>query len=209
MPALTFAALDWQSAAMPGSNGPVELARLPSMDDNAFRAFVRFPAGWARPGAGHYAVPEEFLVLEGGLSLDGRTWHAGGYAWIQAGRVRTGSRSTAGCLAFAWFGGPPRWVVGDAAAPATDVDLQLAHWRDAPLSDLGDGLHARVLRAGTEHSTWVVEEAALGKLAKLGAACEALSLVDHTWTWNEPADATASRGGALLVRTRSDFALRE
>ena len=200
MPALTFAALEWQTAPMPGSNGPVELARLPLLGDQAFRAFVRFPPGWARPDAGHYVVPEEFMVLEGDLTLNGRTWHEGGYAWIPAGRVRKGSRSTGGCLAFAWFGGVPRWVAGDAAIPVSDIDVHFAHWREAPIRDAGDGLHARVLRAATDHSTWVVEEAAPGKLAKLGAACEMLSLVDHTLSWNEPVDATASRGGALLLR---------
>ena len=70
MPALAFAELEWQSAPMRGSNGAVALARLPDLGDGAFRAFVRFPAGWSRPGAGHYAVAEQFLVLGGDLTLD-------------------------------------------------------------------------------------------------------------------------------------------
>jgi hypothetical protein len=48
---------------MPGGSGPVEIALLPRLPDEGFRAFVRFPRLVA-PEVGHYAVPEEFLVLE-------------------------------------------------------------------------------------------------------------------------------------------------
>ena len=97
---------------MPGANLPVQLARLPELSDGAFRAFVRFPAGWSRPSAGHYPVAEEFLVLEGELRLNAATWRGGGYAWLAANRVRADSCSEPGCLAFAWFAGMPRWIPG-------------------------------------------------------------------------------------------------
>ena len=73
---------------MPGGSGPVQLALLPRLPDNAFRAFVRFPPGWSRPEAGHYPDPEEFVVLEGELGLNGMTWRAGDYAWIPARCLR-------------------------------------------------------------------------------------------------------------------------
>ena len=199
MPVVAFDALEWHSAPMPGGNGPVELARLPQLDDQAFRAFVRFPAGWARPGAGHYAVPEEFLILDGDLSLNGTTWKTGGYAWIPAHYVRSGSSSVGGCLAFAWFGGLPRWLAGDAATPAIDALVHFAHWRAA--SETGPGTHA--LRAGPEHSTWIVEPAAAQPAALPGDARESLCLQDNAWAWKDPADLAVNLPGTLLVRLRS------
>jgi hypothetical protein len=108
---LSFASLTWREAPMPGA-APVEMALLPKLPDGGFRAFVKFPAGWSRPDAGHYAVAEEFLVLEGGLSLNGKSWTRGELAWIPAWTLRRGLGSTTGCLVFAWFGGTPRWVPG-------------------------------------------------------------------------------------------------
>jgi len=68
---------------MPGAS-PVEMALLPKLADGGFRAFVRFPPGWSRADLGHYAVAEEFVVLEGSLSLNGQTWGASAHVWIPA-----------------------------------------------------------------------------------------------------------------------------
>lgn len=108
---------------MPGAT-PVEMALLPKLPDNGFRAFVRFPAGWSRRDVGHYAVPEEFLVLEGELGLSGRTWKAGSLVWVPAWQRRHDLRSDSGCLVFAWFGGTPRWVPGE---PGEKTDPRRLH----------------------------------------------------------------------------------
>ena len=200
MAVVAFNALEWHSAPMPGSNGPVELARLPQFDDQAFRAFVRFPAGWARPGAGHYAVPEEFLILDGDLSLNGITWKTGGYAWIPARRVRSGSSSAGGCLAFAWFGGMPRWVAGEPAAPTSEAEVSFMHWCEAPQRAMDENLNARELRGGTEHATWLVEQATSDMVRKLGASHEALCLRDRAWTYDGPIAPSIGDTGAWLVR---------
>jgi hypothetical protein len=114
---LAFASLSWREAPMPGAS-PVSMALLPKLPDDAFRAFVRFPAGWSRPGVGHYAVAEEFFVLEGELGLNGRTWKAGELAWIPAWTRRENLESASGCLVFAWFGGTPRWLPGEPTVKA-------------------------------------------------------------------------------------------
>jgi hypothetical protein len=119
---------------MPGANAPVQLARIHTGEEGSFAALVRFPPGWSRPASGHYAAAEEFLVLEGDLGFNGVVWRAGSYAFIAAGRVRTGSRSAQGCLALAWFAGAPRWIAGEPAEPAGDADPSFADWRDAPLA---------------------------------------------------------------------------
>jgi hypothetical protein len=120
---LSFASLSWREAPMPGAR-PVGMALLPKLPDNGFRAFVRFPAGWSRPDVGHYAVPEEFLVLEGQLGLNGRIWNARELAWIPAWTSRKNLQSDSGCLVFAWFGGTPRWIPGE---PAAKADARRAH----------------------------------------------------------------------------------
>jgi hypothetical protein len=113
---LAFASLTWREAPMPGAT-PVQMALLPKLDDGGFRAFVRFPKGWSRPDVGHYAVPEEFVVLEGRLGLNGNTWDKGGHAWIPAFERRRDLGSATGCLVFAWFGGTPRWIPGEPTQP--------------------------------------------------------------------------------------------
>jgi hypothetical protein len=110
---------------MPGA-GPVQMALLPKLPDGGFRAFVRFPAGWWRADVGHYAVAEEFLVLEGEISLNGRTWTKGELAWVPAGQRRHDLGSRTGCLVFAWFGGTPRWIPGEATPSAAGPRNQTA-----------------------------------------------------------------------------------
>jgi hypothetical protein len=117
---------------MPGANAPVALALVSTGDEGGFGALVRFPAGWSRPGAGHYAIAEEFLVLEGDFGFNGSIWRAGSYAWIAPRRVRSGSRSESGCLALAWFEGVPRWIAGEPAEPPTAADASYADWHAAP-----------------------------------------------------------------------------
>lgn len=114
-----FADLRWTDGAMPDASGPVRIAVLPARDDGWFRAFVRFPLGWAREVAGHYGVTEEFIVLEGALAIDGTAWGVGSLVRVPGGLVRSDTRADQGCLAFAVFEGFPEWSSG---APATPVE---------------------------------------------------------------------------------------
>ena len=185
---------------MPGGNGPVELVPLAHPGDRAFRALVRFPAGWERPGPGHYAVPEEFLVLAGELSIGEVTWTAGGYAWIPARRTRTATLSRTGCVAFAWFGGLPRWVPGSAALPADGENEHFAHWRESPRRTLRDGALIRELRIGPEHATWIVEPCGDSARVLPVAGCESLDLDTFRWTAGTPATPDTPTRSPLLVR---------
>ena len=140
---------------MPGAS-PVAMALLPKLPDGGFRAFVRFPAGWFRPDVGHYAVAEEFLVLEGELELNGISRKRGDLAWIPAWTLRRDLGSTTGCLVFAWFGGTPRWIAGEPARAA----------------------------AGPRNRT-SIEGPELVRLLP-GEARETLSLDDYTWRATRP-----------------------
>ncbi|MGQ0653092.1 MAG: hypothetical protein ACT4P4_12645 [Betaproteobacteria bacterium] len=59
---------------MPGGSGPVQLARLPKLADNGFRAFVRFPAGRTR------AEPRSLLRSDPGCLVF--AWFAGVPRWV-------------------------------------------------------------------------------------------------------------------------------
>ena len=109
---LAFASLTWREAPMPGAS-PVEMALLPKLPDGGFRAFVRFPKGWLRPDVGHYAVAEEFVVLEGALSPNGRRGTRAATRGSRPLRAARDLASATGCLVFAWFGGTPRWIPGE------------------------------------------------------------------------------------------------
>jgi hypothetical protein len=147
---LAFASLSWREAPMPGA-GPVAMALLPKLPDNGFRAFVRFPAGWSRADVGHYAVPEEFLVLEGKLGLNGRIWNAGELAWIPAWTLRRDLQSASGCLVFAWFGATPRWIPGEPA-PAAEGPRNHTRIEDGELVRVVPGLMRETLNL--DDYTW-------------------------------------------------------
>ena len=200
MATVSFAALEWQAAPLPGSDAPAQLARLPGAADGAFRAFVRFPAGWSRPGAGHYPVAEEFFVLEGDLRLNGITWREGGYAWIPANRVRSASRSESGCLAFAWFAAAPRWIPGEPGQAALSDDVRFAHWRDVPEHTIAGGGHGRQLRAGPEHQTWIVQGRQVAQLAASGMRCETLGLSDRAWRPEAGDESPQDPSGTVYAR---------
>ena len=155
---------------MPGGSGLVQLARLPDLADGAFRAFVRFPAGWSRPAPGHYAVPEEVLLLEGDLELSGHAFRAGSYAWLPAGWLRSAMRTEGGCLAFAWFSRAPRWISGESpqAARTKAVILHKPHG---------------TLYDGPEHHTRVIAGRQLERLAVESRVCETLDLRDWSWSF--------------------------
>ncbi|MFM9886177.1 MAG: hypothetical protein ACKVQT_24380, partial [Burkholderiales bacterium] len=150
-----FQDLAWIDAPMPDGSGPVQLAQLPALDDQAFRAFVRFPAGWSRPATGYYPVHEEVFVIEGDLTFNDDAWHAGGYAWIPAHATRRGLRSEQGALVLAWFSGPPRWKCGVSPTASQEAMTTIASWQSIPAVEIGGMPQTHVLRDTGDHRTWV------------------------------------------------------
>ncbi|WP_157963695.1 cupin domain-containing protein [Actinocorallia populi] len=113
--------LAWADVAMPASSAPVRLVRLHADEATGSSvSLVRFPPAWTRPGTGHYTCAEEFAVLDGRISVSGVDHPAGTHAYLPGLATRAASAAGAGgCLAVAWFSGPPRWRDGVAdGAPA-------------------------------------------------------------------------------------------
>lgn len=117
---------DWATFRIPGSDRPVRMQRLHV--DPATKAsvsVVSFPPGWRREERGHYTCAEEFLVMEGDLSVSGGSFGAGDYVFLPPGNVRESSFTADGCLAVAYFSGRPEWVVGDPADPVDQAAVHL------------------------------------------------------------------------------------
>lgn len=103
--------LRFRPVTIPGSAPNVDLVRLHvDAARSASVSLVRFPAGWQRPGSGHFPCAEEFHVLRGELVVSGVRYAEGDYAYLPPRVTRTDSASPTGCLALAWFSGPPTWV---------------------------------------------------------------------------------------------------
>lgn len=110
---------DWFDLVIPDSAPSVRLVRLHvDPTTKASVSLVAFPAGWRRPGVGHYVSGEEFFVLQGSLTVSGQDYLPGSWAWIPPYASRSDSCADSGALALAWFSGPAYWLssAGDATA---------------------------------------------------------------------------------------------
>jgi hypothetical protein len=184
---LSTATLAWRELTMPGSTPPVRTAQLCSSPTGASTFAVRFPAGWRRPGTGHYLVAEQFVVLDGTLEVSGVRYAAGDAGHLPAAADRTDSGSDHGCLAVAWFEGPPRWI---AAAGAGAV------------AGGGHAIVADVL-AGTElggGATVVADPATLVP----HAPAELLWVAARTWCVVLPGEPVPPLPGPAVVRIWQD-----
>ena len=109
----------WRPVPMPGANRDLDLVRLASSRDR-FAIHGRFPAGFERLVPGGYAAPEELLVLEGQLELEGVTYRRGDLTVVPGWYRRTAMRSPDGCRLLAWFGGLPKFLPADRLEPCRE-----------------------------------------------------------------------------------------
>ncbi|MCD9198713.1 cupin domain-containing protein [Aeromicrobium wangtongii] len=109
---LTAAEQPWREVPMPGANQGLRVVPLASAG-STFAILTRFPEGFERLTPGGYRCAEEFLVLDGHLQIEGRTFARGDLTYIPAGFLRTSMIAPEGCTALAWFGGPATFVEAD------------------------------------------------------------------------------------------------
>jgi hypothetical protein len=185
--------LDWVAFQMPGGTMPVRLALLRTDARGGPTSLVRFPAGFRRPDAGRYEVAEEFVVLEGSLSMTGTTYSAPRWVYVPAEATRADTVAEAEVLALARFDGKARWHTGPATN-ATPNDDALERTFDA-VSPFG---RARLLRRAPGESTWFVAR------AEPGPAPVTLELLDpaaRIWAWVPAGEEIPDVPGPCIVRT--------
>ncbi|MFI0353377.1 hypothetical protein [Actinomadura sp. 9N407] len=189
--------LPWKPFTIPGSTPAVDLMRLEADPaDGASTLLVRFPPGWNRPGPGHYLSGEEFVVLEGALTVSGVLYGPGDRGWVPAGATRRDSGTETGALALAWFSGAPAYVEGEAAEPSGRT-AERTPLLTVPIPDGG-----LPLRSGDTGETRLYERAP----ASFAAAARVL-WPDGTdgprWTAFGPGDPVpAGRAGRAFVHLR-------
>jgi hypothetical protein len=119
---LHAADLPWRSITIPGSAPKVGLVRLHAdTRTSASVSLVRFPAGWDRPGVGHYQCAELFVVLDGSIEVSGVHYAEGYYGYLPARASRIDSRSREGCLAVGWFSAVPAWSADPPLVPPDEA----------------------------------------------------------------------------------------
>lgn len=104
-----------------GATPEIGVKRL-SVDEEsgASTALVELPAGWHRPGTGHYLADEEIYLISGDLTVSGIRYTEHCYSFLPAGYTRTTSFSEGGALALAFFSGRASWIDGEAPAGTLD-----------------------------------------------------------------------------------------
>jgi hypothetical protein len=109
--------IPWCSGLYGGARADVESKQL-SLDDSdgSSTQIVRYPAGWSRPEPERLLAHEEFLVLDGAIEINGRTYARHCYAFLPAGFLRERAHSANGAVLLTMFYGEPRAVAGRTGA---------------------------------------------------------------------------------------------
>ncbi|TWB20359.1 uncharacterized protein DUF4437 [Nitrospirillum amazonense] len=109
--------IPWQPHTLWGLRDGVE-AKVLSHDDatGAVSMLVRYPAGFTAP-ASRLVVDEEFLVLDGTLTMAGQEYGHLAYAHLPAGYERGGLDSPGGAVVLTFLSAAP-----DRAVPVTGYD---------------------------------------------------------------------------------------
>jgi hypothetical protein len=178
---LTGADPRWRDVPMPGATAPFALTRLASAA-GAFVVYGRFPAGFARDVAGGYTVAEEFIVLDGDLTIGPATYRRGDLTVIPAGYVRPGMSTVDGCTVLAWFDGPAEFH------PAGELP-------DAR----SDGLTSVCVDPGSR-SRGLPRGWTLGSLAAPAASGDEVTADLRTWRRLAPGDRAAPTSFVRLER---------
>lgn len=99
--------LPWRSGDLGGIRPGVQFKELSRDEANgACSLLVRYPAGWHGTG-GVLSVDDEFLVLDGALTIGGRQYGPMAYAHLPAGFDAGAWTSQAGAVVLEFFSGHP------------------------------------------------------------------------------------------------------
>lgn len=92
-------------------------SKVLSIDDAGTDAttLIRYPAGWSRTAPEHVAVHEEFLVIDGAITIDGRTYDKHCYGFFPAGYTREKAASPKGAVLLTMFYDRPQVKAGKGA----------------------------------------------------------------------------------------------
>ena len=100
--------LPWVAGDLWSVRPGIEAKTLSLDDDNgAASLLIKYPAGWRLDREGALSVDEEFLVLEGELSIGHQTYRDKSYAHLPAGYGRGSMTSASGAVVLTFISGHP------------------------------------------------------------------------------------------------------
>lgn len=161
--------LPWKTLGT-GASRPGAEARALSYDPatKAVSVVMRYPKGWAMPDAHYLPCDEEFLVLDGVLSVGSVDYRRGDYAYLPAGMPRPNMASETGAVVLTFFEGPHASVFADAPVGLYDparliakIETEKMPWgqpSDPLVAALANHPGRKVLRddARTGERTWIL-----------------------------------------------------
>jgi hypothetical protein len=105
-------ALPWQASPYDGRFAGTQIKGL-SRDDESGAAslLVRYPAGWHREAAEYLSADEEFFVLDGTLTINGRSYSQMCYGHLPAGYPRSAAASD-GAVVLTFLSQQPATIAG-------------------------------------------------------------------------------------------------
>lgn len=172
-------ALPWQTGTLGGALTGIETKVL-SRDNGSGAAsmVLRFPAGWSCAESFHLAAAEEFVVIEGDITVNGVDYSELAYANFPAGHPRNAVSSKSGAVLVSFFDGAPEVVAGESAGAADGfiekIDVLREGW-DADYSGINSpelaaaGARKKILRAdaGGGDQTWFIGTLPLWRESKV------------------------------------------
>ncbi len=96
--------IPWQKGTYGTGRQDVE-SKILSIDEAGTDAttVVRYPAGWLRDEAEHNTAHEEFLVLDGAITINGMTYDKHCYGFFPKGYTRESAYSARGAVLLTMF----------------------------------------------------------------------------------------------------------
>lgn len=98
----------------------------------ACTTIIRYPVGWERRGDRHLTCHEEFLVLEGSLTVNGNEYGPYAYANLPAGYFRQTVGAPRGAVVLTMLSETPKEVIGAAPEGLFDEKLLVEQIDVAP-----------------------------------------------------------------------------
>ncbi len=139
--------IPWQKGLYGPGRDDVEMKIL-SIDEAGTDSttILRYPKGWSRTEPEYCTAHEEFLVLDGSITINGQTYITHQYAFFPAGYTRQAASSEEGCVLLTNFADRPE--IKSGAGPDYDEKL-LIPFVDPMTMDWDPGLTDPKFASGT------------------------------------------------------------
>jgi len=115
--------LPWEVGDLNGTRPDLEMKVLSvDADSGACSLLLRYPIGWSRTELEFLAVDEEFLVLDGVMTLNGHIYEKFSYAHLPKGYRRESMSTNGGAVVLTFMSGIPEYKSDETFDPARLVE---------------------------------------------------------------------------------------